>query len=261
MKFKYLLTILISIILVFGFLVYARATELQSPMSLYHDNFFLFGDEANQTKFQVSAKYNLLWPFDSGIYVAYSQLTHWYVYGDRDTMHSAYQPEVLYRFTSGDNPFNNFKIPFVDYIQAAPEYHCSTGVEGVDHRAVNEYYGQIQMSVGEIYNFGFNARMFGYYTICDKNKDINEYQKNYQADIFFKLQSGNVLGLDKEELHCTFSGDPLNKGFIEVKFIVRLFTTYIQPHLFLDYYRGYLQDMVTYNQKDNVIRIGIDFTN
>ena len=117
MKFKYLLTILISIILVFGFLMYARAEGVvQSPMSLYHDNFFLFGDEANQTKFQVSAKYNLLWPFDSGIYVAYSQLTHWYVYGNRDTMQANFQPEVYYRFTSGANPFNDLTIPFIDYI-------------------------------------------------------------------------------------------------------------------------------------------------
>ena len=237
------------------------ASTYEAPMSIYNDNYILAGNKTDQLKFQISAKYNLLWPYNSGIYLGYTQMTHWWMYGNRDTMHTQYQPEFFYRFESGNNAFEDYVIPYVDYIQVSPFYHCSTGVEGENHRSVNEYYGQIQLSVGDVYNFGTNLKVFGYYEKDENNKDINKYKKNYTADFFFKLRSKTVQYLDKEELHCTIGGNPLGRGFIQGEIIVRLMTTAVQPRVFVQYFRGFDQYMTTYNIKETCIRGGLIFLN
>lgn len=38
------------------------AKEYESPIGLYHDNYFITGDNDAQTKFQFSAKYSILYP-------------------------------------------------------------------------------------------------------------------------------------------------------------------------------------------------------
>jgi len=238
-------------------IIYAQEKPYESPLTSYKDNYFLLGNMEDQVKFQLSLKYNLFYPNSTGIYFAYTQLSHWYVYNDRDTFYTMYQPEIFYRFESGNNIFKNFIIPYVDYIQTSPFSHCSTGVEGNDHRSIGTYYGQIQLSIGEIYNFGINGKYFRYYEVADKNKDINDYKKNYEADLFFKLKSSEVEYLDKEELHFKFGGNPLNKGWYCIEGQIRIITSYIQPRLFIQYWHGYGEFMVNYNQKENNIRVGV----
>lgn len=242
------------------------AADYVPPLKMYKDNMILAGgknedkysDRNNdQVKFQVSLM-GSLW-FESGVYFGYTQLTHWLVYDGRDTMFSQYQPEVFYRFESGNNLFDNYIIPYIDYFQVSPFYHCSTGVEGENHRSINEYYGQIQFSVGDVYNFGVNTKVFGYYSRAKENKDINDYKKYYEADVFFKVRSKDVTYLDKEELHIKFGGNPADKGFVACQLIFRFVTTYIQPRIMLEYYHGYDQFMTTYNVKETSYRAGFVF--
>jgi len=249
--------ILILLLTLFTSTLFAETYE--APLSIYKDNYILAGDKTDQVKFQLSLKYNLLWPFNSGIYLGYTQLTHWWVYRERDTMNTMYQPEVMYRFASGNNMFNNYIIPYVDYMQVSPFSHCSTGVEGLDHRSINMFYGQIQVSAGEIYNFGTNLKVFGYYAKDPENKDINDYKKNYTADFFFKIRSKEVTYLDKEEVHFSCGGSPVGKGFIQGELIFRIMTTYVQPRAFIQYYKGYDEFFTTYTQKETCIRAGLIF--
>lgn len=233
--------------------------EYESPMTMYRDNFIIAGDDEDQVKFQFSAKYNIFYPSSTGIYFGYTQLNHWFVYDNRDTFYSMYQPEVFYRFESGHNIFGDVDVPLLDYIQLSPYYHCSTGVEGPDHRGIDTYYGQIQLSVGETVNLGANLKVFKYYHIEENNKDINDYRKNYQADFFLKIRSKQVSLLDKEELHCIIGGNPRGKGFIQGELVFRIITAYIQPRFFIQYYHGYDEFMVDYNKKTTAVRAGLIF--
>ena len=233
--------------------------SVQSPMSLYNDNYFIAGNYNQQGKIQLSAKYNLFWPFDSGIYLGYTQLSHYIFYKESDTFYTMYQPEIYYRFTSGSNPFNNFIIPGIDFFQASPYYHCSTGVEGADHRMIQYYYWEVQSSIGTQYNVGANIRVFNYYSINDRNSDINKYKKNYLADIFFKINSEKVANLSNYELHCKFEGNPLGYGYVEGELAFKLMTAKIQPRLFIQIFHGYDEFMVNYNVKETSYRAGISF--
>ena len=240
-------------------LLYAEEKQFENPMSMYNDNYIIAGDVDNQVKFQISAKYNLLWPSQTGLYIGYTQLTNWFIYNHRDTMYSTYEPEFFYCYESGHNIFNDSKIPFVDFIRVSPIEHNSTGVEGINHRGINIYYGQIQFSYGDVYNIGFNIKGFNYYSVSNYNKDIAEYKGYQESDIFFKLRSTKIEYLDKEELHFKFGGYSVSKGWycIEAKF--RIISTYVQPKLFIQYYKGTCEFITYYNRKDNVVRAGFVF--
>jgi outer membrane phospholipase A len=236
------------------------AAEYENPMSMYKDNYFLFGDKEDETKFQISAKYNIFYPSKTGLFVAYTQTSWWEIYNSRDFFSSNYQPEVFYRFTSGDNIFSNKIIPYVDYIQVSPEYHCSNGVPKDQGRVgINTYYAQVQFSIGEVYNFGTNLKVFGYYSKTRRNEDINDYRKNYEAEVFFKLKSKTYWLLDKYELHARCTGNPAGKGWYQLEAVATLFTTYFQPKLMVQFNDGYSPNLAYWNQKDRELRVGITF--
>lgn len=240
-------------------LSYAEENIYQSPMSIYKNNYIITGDKNNQVKIQLSAEFNIFYPSQTGLNLGYTQLSNWFCYGNRDTFYTMYAPEVFYRFESGNNLFGNFVIPFVDYFQVSPIEHNSTGVEGDDHRSINRYYGQLQISYGDVYNIGANGKYFRYYSICSKNEDINKYKKNYEADIFFKIKSKSVQYLDKEELHFKFGGNPLGNGWFCIEAQFRIISSKVQPKFFIQYYKGYDEFMVQYNRKDESIRAGLIF--
>ena len=251
---KFLISLLLILIT-----VSVIAKEKEEIISTYKDNYFLFGNNQDQVKFQLSVKYNLIYPSETGLYLGFTMIDHWMVYNGKDTMYQGYMPEVFYRLESGKNLFNNLVIPYIDYFQCSPFNHHSTGVEGPLHRSMNMYYGQVQASIGDVYNFGVNVKVLGYYDISDMNPDINKYRKNYEADVFFKLKSRTVQFLDKEEFHCTVSGNPLGNGFYQLEAKVRIITSVIQPKFCIQYFSGYTQFFQTYNQKDESLRLGLVF--
>lgn len=241
--------------------LYAEKKGYQSPMSLYNDNYFITGDKNDeQVKFQFSAKYNLLYPFNTGIYFGYTQRSWWKIYDKSSPfVETNYMPEIFLRFEPGDNIANDIKIPLIDYIQISPIFHKSNGQQGDTSRSINTYYGQIQMSYGEVVNVGFNAKYYKYYNVSRKNKDINDYNRNYEATVFLKLRSKNVLYFDKEELRVTFAGDPRDKGYYQIEGAFRILTSYIQPRIFFQYRNGYDEWLVNYNKKEEVCRLGFVF--
>lgn len=248
----------ITFIVIFLISVCLSATEYQSPMSLYKDNYFVAGDDDDQVKFQFSAKYNILYPAETGLYIGYTQISWWTCYEGSDTFSSNYQPEVFYKLESIKNPFE-LDLGLIDYIQISPIQHSSTGVEGKDHRGINIYYGQVQMSIGEVYNFGLNMKGYGYYSRNKRNKDINDYRHNYEADVFFKLKSISNWYIDKYELHAKCVGNPFDKGYYMIEGICQIFSSRIQPKLFCQWNDGYGVNMVTYNKKEKEFRAGLIF--
>ena len=243
----------------------------ESPMSLYKENYFIAGNKENQVKFQFSAKYNLVYPSKLGIYAAYSQRSLWYLYNESSPfIETNYMPEVFFRFESKNNFLGDKDLGFIDYIQISPISHCSNGRDGLESRSINTFYAQVQVSIGEHYNFGTNVKIFGYWNKACENPDIEKYLSYYETDLFFKLKSESVKFLDKEELHFKFGGlgtsdyDSYKKdkkiyGWYCIEGRIRIITTRFQPQLFIQYYRGYAQWLVNYNEKEKSLRAGIVF--
>jgi len=234
------------------------AAEYQSPISKNRDNYFAAGNKEDQTKFQLSLKGDIIYPYKTGLFFGYTQTTWWTIYDGRDTMSSNYQPEGFYRLESKNNLFNNFDLKAIDFIQISPFNHCSTGVEGPDHRSINIYYGQIQMSTGGRVSAGINLKVFGYYTKDEQNKDINKYKSYYENDLFLKLNSATVEDMTLAELHFKHGGT-IHKGWLSAEAQVMLFTNRVQPKLFVQYFYGYGENIVNYNVKEHSVYGGMIF--
>ena len=226
------------------------------PMSMYKENYFITGNKTDQTVWQVSAKYKLIHKVD--LYAGYTQKSFWATSEDSSPFkESNYQPEVFFKLDEQNNIFDS-DLGIIDYIQISPAYHCSNGRDGQESRGINLYYGQIQLSYGEVYNFGVNIKGFNYYSKSRRNKDIADYKGYYEADVFFKLRSKDVQYLDKEELHVKF-GSSKDKGWICGEFQTRIISTYIQPKLFIQVWHGYGEFLIDYNKKETSVRGGIIF--
>jgi phospholipase A1/A2 len=230
------------------------------PVQLYRSNYFITGDPVDdQVKFQLSVMYPLLWPFDSGLYFGYTQLSAWDIYDNSSPFaETNYQPEFFYRLESGGNLFNDVNLGPIDYIQISPIYHRSNG-QGAQalNRSENKYYAEIQMSAGKINNFGVRGKIFDYYNVSSQNENINDYHKNYEAAVFYRSLSKSVANLEQETITCSWGGNPFDKGWIQGEISARILTSYIQPKIFLQWFYGYDEFMVSYYQKNNALRIGI----
>lgn len=260
--------LILFFIFLFCFPVFSEDKKYESPMTIYKDNYFISGDkEEDQVKFQVSAKYSLFYPSKIGIYAGYTQICWWKIYNDSAPFYETnYQPELFLKLESNNNIFGDADFSFVDYIQISPIHHCSNGRDGLDSRSINDYYSQIQLSVGEHYNFGTNIKVFNYYNKSSKNKDIEIYKSYYEADVFFKIKSKNVSFLDKEELHFKFGGYDKSDfdqkdytGWYCVEAQFRIITSVFQPKLFIQYYNGYGEFLIDYNKKEDSVRVGLVF--
>jgi len=235
------------------------AADYVSPMSMYQDNYFIAGNQTDQVKLKLSAKFAAFYPAETGIFLGYTQLSLWKCYQKSDTFYTNYMPEVFYRLDSKNNLWD-LDLKAIDFIQFSPIQHASTGVEGINHRSINIYYGQIQMSTGDLVNIGFNVKGFGYYTISKKNADINDYRRNYEADVFFKIKSGSNWYVDKYELHAKCTGDPRDKGYYQIEAQGQVITDKFQPKIFVQYQKGYSDSLVFYNKKsEKEIRAGFIF--
>jgi outer membrane phospholipase A len=259
---------LLTIILLLTLAIPVISKEYEYPMSLYKENYFAFGDKDANVKFQISAKYNVFYPSSTGIYFAYTQRSKWALGQEPSSpfKESNYMPEVFYKLESKNNIFGNIDLKLIDYIQLSPIYHCSNGRDGEESRSMNTSYGQIQISVGEKYNFGINAKYFRWY----QKKELEKYLGHYETDIFFKFKSTNIFLLDKEELHFKFGGyekadynswdnEKKTYGWYTVEGRFRIFTTIIQPQIFIQYYNGYAQWLINYYEKEKSLRIGLVF--
>lgn len=234
------------------------AAEYQSPISKNRDNYFIAGDKDDQTKFQLSLKADMIYPFKTGLFAGYTQTTWWTVYDGADTMSANYQPEVFYRLESKNNIFGDANFGLLDFIQISPYNHCSTGVEGDNHRAINIYYGQMQISTGGKISIGDNIKVFNYHTKNKLNRDIEKYKGYYENDIFLKLNSSTVEGMSLMELHFKHGGT-LDKGWYCIEGQSVIFSSSIQPRLFVQYYYGYGENIVYYNKKEHSFYGGLLF--
>lgn len=238
--------------------VFASEKEFIDPINLYQNNYFITGDtREDQVKFQMSVKYNLLWPFDTGLFFGYTQRSYWRIYDDSSPFQETnYCPEFFYRYDPKSNVFN-FSLPFIDYIQVSPMFHRSNGLDKENSRSENKYYGEVQTSYGRVYNVGARGRVFGYYDVESMNKDINKYHKNYSAAVFFKLMSSDVSDLEKEKIELSWGGNPFDDGWYQVELSMRIISSYAQPRIFMQFYQGYDEFMIHYNERTTALRFGL----
>ena len=238
------------------------AVQLQAaetPFSINKQNYFISGKD--DVKFQVSVKYNLLYPFNLGVYMGYTEIAFWDIYKESSPFREFnHNPEVFWLIKENNNIFANTDLLFIDFIKVSPYEHMSNGRDGDNSRSIDRCYGEIQASVGEKVNFGLRIKGWYFYDKARENHDIDEYAGHYECETFVAVigDTGKEFPLYKLYVKGG-TGDSFDKGWVEGGFIFPILTAYVQPRIMINVFHGYAESMVDYNKKNTQVRIGTVF--
>jgi phospholipase A1 len=248
-------------------------------LSGHRENYFISGvsNEQHVVKFQYSAKFDL-WPNASrhSAYFGFTQKSLWKLWDFDNSSpfeESNYAPEVFYGYYSkiGDIvPRPSTVTWFIESARAGLE-HESNGADGVRSRSWNRVYAMVQAGT----YFGTNHYVmaiprawlppFG-----DKdNENIEEYlglgalSLEYGYDPVPKAWygGGNITATLRKGLHRDF-----DRRSVEIAlqwrpaYEGRLLEWWkFTPFFYVQIFRGYGESLLQYDQKVNVVRVGISF--
>jgi outer membrane phospholipase A len=236
--------------------------------------YFVGGWQAPNIKFQFSVRYQIYTTtgtsnptnaqrFWEGFNVAYSQTSLWDVSNSSEPFFydSSYRPELFYeldRFPKGwfsDNCDFNIQVGLG---------HESNGLLPPDHRSMNIAFihptlriGQLLHSASEEYFLTISPKIYGYIDDISQNPDIAKYRGYCDLRLVFGQEGGWQLAT------IARVGNEFDRGSAQIDF------TYPLGRIFhdndkktdlcidLQYFIGYGDTLLTYNQRSSVFRLGL----
>lgn len=219
-------------------------------VSPYEPIYFVAGSESPNAKFQFGFKYQLLdveCKVLKGLNVAYTQTSLWDLSApSAPFFDSSYKPELLYSyddlFASGNT--NGFRLDLQFGAQ-----HESNGKGGGSSRSLNIAYFRPTLTLGrpDGLHFLLQPRFWGYLGDLSDNPDLDEYRG------YFDLRAAVVW----REFQLSAFGRMGKEG---QNHSVQFDLTYLIPktaiYLDLQYFTGYGESLLRYNQRSDVVRVG-----
>jgi len=240
----------LAIIAIILFILFIVVTTHCEGISTYKDTYIIFGDKVDQCKYQVSFRYGLCHPFNSGVYFAYTQKSKWDIYDQSSPFRETnYEPAL---FWERQNLF------ILDYLRVSPYQHRSNGCDGDRSRSLETGFIQMQMSYGKVINTGINFMATWHYKVGSQNYDIKRYQGYCTTQLFLQLKgSGNYF--DQEKI--AVKGEWTAKSYwIQTDLTIRLLTKNIRPKIYIQWFYGTSEWLENYKEKTNSFRVGFIFT-
>ena len=222
------------------------ALEIIQP---YQSTYIITGDKVNQCKYQVSLRYGLFYPFNTGIFVAYTQKSKWDIYDKSSPFRETnYNPSIFWEKQ------NLWKF---DFLRIIPYEHCSNGRDGAENRSIDRWFIEAQISRGDYLNIGIREKTGWYYARARQNADIGRYSGKCITELFAQILSQHgYFGHEK----ISFQGEWTTRYYwYQAELSFRIFTTKFRPHVYIQYYQGYNEFLLTYNQKSRALRGGLIF--
>lgn len=235
-------------------------------LSTYKPVYFLLGADPGleKTKFQISFKYRLFDFKEAGflkenfsvlekIHLGYTQQSFWDLESDSAPFKdSRYMPEFFFLEDKID-----LNLPWVKGFGFQTGFqHESNGREGLDSRSTNYAYLQpiITFHLKETTHLIFSPRVWTYVgNDNDTNPDLSDYRGYFDLEAKIGNPKGLALGTQyrQGDKGITWQGDlsyPINQlpflsGFLDV-------------YLHAQYFSGYAENLLEYNQRDDVFRLG-----
>jgi len=207
-----------------------------------------------EAQFQISIKVPLgIDLFDTfDIYAAYTNRSFWQVYNSeisspfRETNH---EPEAWVQFTPGWEVFG-----FTNSANAFGFVHQSNGQGGVLSRSWNRVYANFVFQRGN-FALGFKPWIrISEDADTDDNPDIADYMGHYELRAGYKWNKHLFSAMSRNNLESGF-----DRGAFELSWSFPLWTF---PYMkgYIQYFRGYGESLIDYDQRVNRIGIGISLT-
>ena len=231
-------------------------------ISGYEPMYFIGGTKSPNIKFQISLAYQLLntdGPLAEkvsalkGFHLAYTQSSLWDWNGDSAPFYdTSYMPEFFYAWKNVTHTAhtNWFKLDLAGGLR-----HESNGKDGLDSRSLNVGYVRPTFTFGRDGNFQLmlQPRVWGYLGDLSDNADIADYRGYADLRTVIGWQRGlqlAVLGrMGKDGNHGSAQFD--------LTYPTMRFFGSFSLYLDLQYFNGYGESLLGYNEKTEVLRVGL----
>lgn len=228
--------------------------QKQGDMDILRHKPIYFAYNNPLTKVQFSFKSPII--EDIPFYFAYSQIIFWKLRAEsKPFLDATYNPEFFYRFKIPQD--KHYSVDF------GPWEHSSNGRDGVDSRSYDQTYARLNYYI-ELKNWilVFSSKLRYIYNVDETNKDILDYVGPVEFEMrVIQLFEGWV---DKGEFILNVNpggkfSDRFDKGGIQLGYNFRLGGLKVVPALYIQYYSGFGETLINYDQRVEAFRAGFMF--
>jgi len=230
-------------------------------ISAYEPMYFIAGTKSPNAKFQISFAYQLVnrdgplathVPALKGFHLGYTQLSLWDWRGKSGAFYdTSYKPEIFYAWknVTQAQPTNWFQLDLQGGLK-----HESNGKGGADSRSVNIAYLQPTLTIGrdDGLQFSLQPRGWAYLGNRSDNPDIADY-RGY-ADL--RAVAGWKHGLQLAALGRMGQDGNHRSLQLDLTYPTMRFLGSFSLYLDVQYFYGYGESLLGYNQKSEALRIG-----
>ena len=216
-------------------------------LSAHRPLYFLYGHPSG--KLQLSAKEQIF----AGVplYVGYTQLMLW-DFGVESTPFDDvnFNPELFYRFQFGDG----------HTVDLGLFEHASNGKAGPESRSVNtSNLGYSKKFQRGAFLFEPGAKLSAFWALDEYNRDYRDYLGIYALTFRFTMQEIVVptIELNFEVRPGGTWGGRFDRGYQQMELAVLFDRTDFLPYLYVQYFNGYGESLISYNQWTSQLRIGL----
>lgn len=242
-------------------IVHNRLQPYAANLSSYQPIYFLVGADPSESKFQLSFKYQLLnsegslarmWPWVTGLHFGYTQTSFWDLEGDSEPFDdTSYKPEIFFA-----SPNLDIDLPGVSVFKIQTGYqHESNGRGGDDSRSTNHLYLKPIFIVGSgrPYALTVSPRVWAYVNNDDStNPDLYDYRGYFDLEMKLGAAEGFLVsGL----LRWADEGPSVQADLSYP--IGKLLSDNLDLYLQAQYFRGYAESLLNYDEHSESFRLGV----
>ncbi len=223
--------------------------------------YFVFGGEKPAAKFQLSLKYRLLnddgplvrrLPFLNGLHAAYTQRSVWDITSDSSPFYdSSYMPEILYESLAADTGRHS-GFHWLGY--SVGVQHESNGRDENDSRSLNTIYFRPAFAFGDLdgWRLILRPKFFGYLGASSDNRDIRKFRGYTELRAIFGKNNRLSVSVTGRV------GEDFDKGSaqIDVSYPTEFLTGNFAVYLLAQYWMGYGESLLNYDQRSTTARFG-----
>ena len=221
-------------------------------LSYFQPIYFLGGNK--DLKLQFSFKYRIF--NKHTLFFGFTQTMFWNIYEESIPFRDiTFNPELFYRFLVEKNSILAFDIGYS---------HASNGKAGNESRSMDQAFFRLNTRVLPLLGMKtiLIARVFYPVRVGKESPDIRKFVG------FWKLTGGilDLISFGEDYsinlLFSVFAGDKaynLDRGGHEINLILGTRGLSFSPNFFIQYYGGYLEDQLNFDESVNQVRAGFIF--
>ncbi len=223
--------------------------------------YFIYGPDAPAAKFQVSFKCKLLDFRDVApqrlmrtLHLGYTQRSLWNIDGESSPFYdTSYMPELMYEALTPHPEDSERWFTWLG-VQAAFK-HESNGRDGPVSRSLNMLYARPVFAFGDLegWHLLVMPEVFGYVGTLEDNPDIEEYRGFGKLSLVLGRNDGPSL------MASLWAGNDFQHPTVQLDLNLPIRTRLLnfETYLIIQYFNGFGESLLSYDQEAESVRAGI----